>query len=250
MLLIKYSQNELIFRTNPVVIKKINRLGMIILSLCLISFPLLLYNAEVKKLECDRLNLGQINCHLSQQKLFGFVTIQDVKIENIKEATFVNNRVFINDIYWSEYKIDQLKINKMINNVIRNKLVIISGNRFSSLLKIIILWPVLILVSLRMKKWAGNSLIFQHSEQKILQSQVNMKGEIIKEIDFAKIKNVEKTEKFKQNKQKIYQINLNLNTVNKLGFPEQIWIDNLDDEQKAQELVTILNNFIETEENM
>jgi hypothetical protein len=83
MNLIKYTQDELIFKTAPSLIQKINRLGLIILSVCLISFPFLLYNTGIKKLKCDRLNVTQINYNISEKKLLALLKVQDINTQNI-----------------------------------------------------------------------------------------------------------------------------------------------------------------------
>jgi hypothetical protein len=247
MILIKYNQDELIFKTDPLVVKKINRLGLFILSFALILFPPLLYNSEIRKLKCDRLNTT-INCHISHKKLFGLVTIQNIKIDNISAPTVINNRVYLQDIYWSKYTIDELKINNLINNLTRNQLTITYGNRFNNLFQIIILYPLLIIAGFKMKKWQGNYLLFNGKNKTILHSQQKVKGEIIKELNFSDIKNIETTEKNQQNREKIYQINLNLKTVNNLGFLEKIWIDDLKSETQATQLCIMINNFIATKE--
>jgi hypothetical protein len=207
----------------------------------------LLYNTGIKKLKCDRLNVTQINCHISEKKLLGLLKVQDINLQNISPPIIINNRVYLDDIYWSKYRIDELKLNNMINNVIQNQLLITYGNRFSNIIKMIIFYPFLILVGFRMKQWQGNYLIFKALVQKILQTQVNLKGEIIKQIDFSQIKNIEKTEKLNQNQQKKYQIILNLKTVNNVYFPEKILIYNSNSDLKTDELLKIISNFMDIE---
>ena len=251
--IIKHNNQEVVFKSASFVISKLQRIGLFICILSGLISVVSLHNSGINQLSCQRQKVTQVNCQIIRSKFMGLVqetiNLDDAIKEAIINSVGKKNKVFLvthtqQEYFFSKYKIDKRKINKILSNPGQDNLNINYDNRLNHLFNLIFIYPLLFLIGWRLKNWEGNYLTINCQNQQITQLAQNLFGEVIVTLPFTDVKKVEIITKKDMNIHHFYQVNLLLISFNYLGLNKRIWLENFKQKNQAESLVNFLNKFM------
>jgi len=241
------TDQELIFKTPVGEVKKNQKIGLFLTLFSLILLSVSIYRSGNNQLNCQKITENQINCQLIRKRLMGFYQKENLKINSIQEVKLQQKKVIIvsenKNIYWSNYQIDQTKLNNWLNNPFNdNQLMLKHSNIFAQIVLSFIL-IFFLLGGLQMLKNEGRTLIFDKKIKRFTYHYKNLGFSQTFESPFNDIQKFEHKFVSSIDGTKYYVVNLVLNTKNMLNLSQCILLYSSQNEAESLEIAHQIKTF-------
>lgn len=247
MEIINQTEQELLLKTPINEVNKIKKIGGFITFFSVILIAVSTYKSGMNQLKCDKIQITLFSCQLTRTKLMGLYTSENIKISGINEVKTENDQVFLiannQQIYWSNFKYDEVRLKQWLNNTNNNQLIIKNGNIFAQVMLIIILIAFLI-AGLKMLTNQGESLVFRKDIKRFTYTYKNLGFTQNFESPFQDIKKIEHKFVSSIDGSKYYVVNLVLHTRNFLNLSQCIVLYSNPNEQESLAIANHLKDFL------
>lgn len=242
------TDQELIFKTPVTEVKKNQKIGLFLIIFSLILLSVSIYRSGYNQLNCQKITENQISCQLIRKRLMSFYPKENTQINSISEVKLLEEKVIIvsenKNIYWSNYKIDQVKLNNWLNNPINenSQLILKNSNIFAQIVLSIIL-ILFLLAGFQMLKNEGETLIFDKKIKRFTYQYKNLGFSQTFESPFNDIQKFEHKDVSSLDGSKYYVVNLVLNSKNILNLSQCILLYSSTNEQESLEIANQIKKF-------